>query len=137
MNSFTSLTFVCAARCVLNALRAGRFFGLAFVLIATTVANAQVASGSVKAWGNNNSGQTTIPAGDLGPCTQIAAGNGHTIAIQTNGSVRAWGWNNYGQTTVPADLGPCTKIAAGENHTVAIQTNGSVRAWGLNNYGQT
>ena len=85
MKTFTKTSttcFVCSARCVLNALYAGRSFGLAFVaLVATTVANAQVASGPVEAWGNNGQGQTNIPE-DLGPCTQIAAGLGHIVAIK-------------------------------------------------------
>lgn len=38
-------------------------------------------SGPVAAWGDNQYGQTTIPV-DLGPCTQIAAGGYHTVAIQ-------------------------------------------------------
>ena len=140
MKTFTKTSttcFVCSARCVLNALHAGRSFGLAFVaLVATTVANAQVASGPVEAWGYNDWGQTTITT-DLGSCTKIATGFYHNVAIQTNGTVRAWGYNASEQTTIPADLGPCRQIAAGYSHTVAIQTNGTVRAWGDNASGQT
>ena len=35
----------------------------------------------MRAWGNNDYGQGTVPS-DLGACTQIAAGRNHTIAIQ-------------------------------------------------------
>ncbi len=78
------------------------------------------AGGSVMAWGRNDAGQCNIPA-DLGPCTAIAAGGTHTIALRTDGSVRAWGYNTYGQGNIHADLGPCTAIAAGGNHTIAIR----------------
>jgi formylglycine-generating enzyme required for sulfatase activity len=86
-------------------------------------------------WGPNCAGQSIVPA-DLGPCTAVAAGGGHTVAIHTDGTVRAWGFNGSGETNVPADLGPCTAVAAGGNHTVALRTDGTVRAWGWNAYGQ-
>jgi len=96
------------------------------------------------AWGNNNHGQCNIPA-DLGPCTAIAAGGAHTIAIRADGTVRAWGAGTtnqsqdleYGQSIVPADLGPCTAIAGGGVHSIALRTDGTVRAWGYNVLGQT
>ena len=40
-----------------------------------------IPSGPVRAWGDNDQGQCTIPI-DLGPCTQIAGGSDNTIAIQ-------------------------------------------------------
>ena len=39
------------------------------------------AGGTVRAWGWNDDGQCNIPA-DLGPCTAIAGGSFHTVAIQ-------------------------------------------------------
>ncbi len=78
------------------------------------------AGGSVRAWGENSHGQCTIPT-DLGPCTAIAEGGYHTIALRTDGTVRAWGRNYEGQTNIPADLGPCTAIAGGGGHTSVIQ----------------
>jgi len=75
--------------------------------------------GIVRAWGFNDYGQCNVPA-DLGPCTAVAGGGNHTVALRTDGTVRAWGWNGYGQGTIPADLGPCIAVAAGGYHTVAL-----------------
>lgn len=36
--------------------------------------------GTVRAWGDNGSGQRDVPL-DLGPCTAIAAGGNHTVVI--------------------------------------------------------
>ena len=101
-----------------------------------TAASGFTFSGSVKAWGYNYYGQTNVPT-NLGPCTAIAGGDYHTIALRTDGIVRAWGDNSYGQCNVPADLGPCTAIAGGDYHTIALRTDGTVKAWGSNSEGQT
>jgi alpha-tubulin suppressor-like RCC1 family protein len=92
--------------------------------------------GSAVAWGDNTYGQTTVPP-DLGTVIQVAAGQFHTVALQSDGAVRAWGWNQYGQTTVPPDLGIVIQVAAGYGHTVALQSDGTVRAWGDNFFLQT
>ena len=49
---------------------------------------------TVAAWGNNDSGQTTVPAG-LSNVVAIAAGYYHSLALTSNGSVVAWGYNGY------------------------------------------
>ena len=86
-------------------------------------------AGAVVAWGNNSSGQTTVPAG-LSGVTAIAAGEGHTVALKSDSTVVAWGRNGEGQTTVPAGLSGVTAIAAGAYHTVALKSDGAVVAWG-------
>ena len=75
--------------------------------------------GPIRAWGNNTFGQCNVPA-DLGPCTAIAGGWAHTIALRTDGSVRAWGGNSSGQRNVPTNLGPCTAISSGSYHCVVF-----------------
>lgn len=87
------------------------------------------------AWGDNGYGQCNIPT-DLGPCTAIAGGGRHTVALRADGTVRAWGDNQYGQCNIPTDLGPCTAIAGGWLHTISLRTDGTVRAWGRNIEGQ-
>jgi hypothetical protein len=95
-----------------------------------------VPSGTVRAWGYNDGGQTDVPS-DLGASMSIAASRYHTVALRADGTVRAWGYNGQGQTTVPSDLGAALAIAAGYYHTVALRTDGTVRAWGNNDSGQT
>ncbi|MFM7259300.1 MAG: hypothetical protein ACKO3W_01725, partial [bacterium] len=83
------------------------------------------ASGTVECFGAGatntgwpNFGQTTVPA-NLDPCTAIAGGWMHTLAVQTNGTVVGWGatTNNLGtvtnQSVPPATLGACTAVGAG------------------------
>ena len=73
---------------------------------------ALVAPGSVVAWGRNDWGQATVPAG-LSDVTAIAAGYDHSLALKSDGTVVAWGRNDYGQSNVPAGLSGVTAIAAG------------------------
>jgi hypothetical protein len=93
-------------------------------------------AGTVVAWGQNNYGQTNVPAG-LSGVMAIDAGFFHTVALKTNGAVVAWGRNAYGETNVPAGLTNVTAIAAGGDHTVALKSDGTVVAWGRNSEGQT
>ncbi|WOX26364.1 hypothetical protein [Streptomyces solicathayae] len=94
---------------------------------------ALLSNGTVKAWGNNFSGQlgdgTTLdisnstpvtvidpnnPSAPLSGVTAIAAGCDHSLALLSNGTVRAWGANGSGQLgngTTGADSGtPVTVI---------------------------
>jgi alpha-tubulin suppressor-like RCC1 family protein len=92
--------------------------------------------GSVVAWGDNQYGQATVPAG-LSNVMAVAAGGVHTVAQKNDGSVVAWGDDSYGQTYVPAGArSGVTAVAAGFYHTLALKTDGSVVAWGSNLYGQ-
>ena len=68
--------------------------------------------GTVAAWGNNDHGQTTVPAG-LTDVAYIAAGGSHTVALKSDGTVVAWGDNTYGESAVPVGLSGVTAIAAG------------------------
>jgi alpha-tubulin suppressor-like RCC1 family protein len=127
--------------------------------------------GTVWAWGSNLNGQlgdgtTTnrlIPVqvkgeGGVGHLTDvkaIAAGEYHSMALESNGTVWAWGTNYYGQigngengsddnyadavqpTPVKVmGLSNVSAIAAGVNHSLALKKDGTVWAWGLNYYGQ-
>ncbi|MEX1116912.1 MAG: tail fiber domain-containing protein, partial [Akkermansiaceae bacterium] len=89
----------------------------------------------VVAWGDNNSGQTTLPA--LANVTAVAAGDAHSVALLADGTVVAWGLNNFGQSTVSAELAGVTQISAGANFNLVRKNDGTVAAWGANGYGQT
>jgi hypothetical protein len=73
---------------------------------------------------------------DIGPCTAVAAGWMHSIALRTDGGVRCWGRNDYGQRNTPADLGACLRVAGGLLHTIALRSDGGVRCWGQNSAGE-
>ena len=68
------------------------------------------ADGIVRCWGQNNYGQCNTPA-DLGPCSSVAGGVIHTIALRSDGGVRCWGYNSQGQCYTPVDLGVCSSVA--------------------------
>ena len=93
-------------------------------------------NGTVVAWGDNSSGQTSVPAG-LAAVASVAAGESHSVALKSDGTVVAWGLNRYGQTTVPAGLSGIAAVAAGFGHTIALGSDGTLAAWGLNSSGQT
>ena len=86
---------------------------------------------TVVAWGYNEFGQTSVPAGLTGVAA-VAAGVYHTVALKQDGSVVSWGYNGNGQTSVPAGLSGVAAIAVGAYHTVVLKQDGSVVAWGDN-----
>jgi len=90
----------------------------------------------VLAWGGNDDGQTSLPAG-LDEVMDLAAGGNHNLALKSDGSVVAWGDDRNGQSTLPADLPPSVAVAAGVLHSVALTRTGLVVAWGNNDGGQT
>ena len=90
---------------------------------------------AVAAWGNNNDGETAVPAG-LSGVSAIAAGVNHNLALKSDGTVVAWGANFLGQRIVPVGLSGVTAVAAGGNHSLALKSDGTVVAWGDNSYGQ-
>ena len=91
--------------------------------------------GRTLAWGENSTGQTSVPA-DVGPALAISAGCNHAVALRADGTVAAWGSNNFGQLGV-AGLGSIAAVAAGCDHTLALRSDGTVVAVGYNAFGQT
>jgi alpha-tubulin suppressor-like RCC1 family protein len=106
--------------------------------------------------GTNDQNNRSAPTLLLGPLislypvsnwTQVAAGNSHWLAIQSNGTLWSCGYNNNGQlgnnsTTTyssPIQIGAVniwTQTAAGNFSSYALQQPGTLWAWGFNNYGQ-
>ena len=87
----------------------------------------------VRAWGDNTSGQASLPAG-LGSVVSVAAGNSHSLALRGDGTVVAWGGNAGGATSIPAGLANVVSIAAGSGFSMALLANGTVSTWGSINY---
>lgn len=131
-----------------NDLAAGYGYGMALL-----------ASGEVRAWGNNMNGQLgdgsntnrltpVLVAGLGGSATAVAAGYNHSAALLADGSVRTWGNNGSGQlgtgnylsSTTPVPVsnlgGRATAIAVGYNFTMALLEDGTVKTWGNNGSGQ-
>jgi alpha-tubulin suppressor-like RCC1 family protein len=97
--------------------------------------------GSVRAWGDNSSGQSQVPSG-LSGLIAIAARGNHNLAFHSDGSVVAWGDNTdfdgffSGQSIVPGDLTNAVSIAAGDFHSVAARRDGTLASWGNNSFEQ-
>ena len=105
----------------------------------TTHNLAIIKTGKLAAWGGSNAnGETTIPANARMGVSQIAAGNGFSMALKSDGRLIAWGKNNLGQVTVPVSATTgIAQIAAGDNHGLALRADGVVIAWGDNSVGQS
>jgi len=86
-------------------------------------------------WGDNSSGETTIPDG-LPAVTQAVAGGGFTCALTVSGTVICWGFDGNGQTDVPSGLSGVTQISAGQYDACARRSDGTVVCWGLNLYSE-
>ncbi len=86
--------------------------------------------GTVVAWGDDNVGQSTVPASLSGVVVAVDAGTDHTAALKSDGTVVAWGANNHGQSIVPPGLSGVVAIDAGGDHTVALKNDGKVVSWG-------
>lgn len=119
---------------------------------------ALTASGGVRCWGNNSSGQigdgtttirtTAFPVSGLSSgVVSIAAGGSHTCALLATGVIRCWGGNGLGQLgdgsrtqrLLPVEVSGLTlvdAIAAGGGHTCALRSDRTVWCWGRNRYGE-
>ena len=89
--------------------------------------------GAVVAWGYNGSGQCDVPEG-LSDVVSIAAGNSHSIALESDGTVVAW--SGYGLLNIPSGLSDVVEISAGGYHSLALKSDGTVVAWGNNGNGE-
>lgn len=89
--------------------------------------------GAIIAWGQNDHGECTVPAGTY---RTVAAGAEFSLAIRTNGSLAAWGNNSDGQVSkVPAGTN-FVAVDGGETWAVALKSDGTIAAWGSDSSGQ-
>jgi hypothetical protein len=65
----------------------------------------------------------------------VAAGEGHSLALSTNGTVTFWGrhYSEGDEVPVPPELTNTISIGSGSYHSLALQSNGTVTAWGTYN----
>ena len=100
----------------------------------------------VRAFGAGRAPSRTLTA-DYFITGAVAAGETHSLALDSAGVVWAWGGNELGQlgdgTTTPrsspqpvAGLPPIQAIAAGSFHSLALATDGSLWAWGSGENGE-
>jgi alpha-tubulin suppressor-like RCC1 family protein len=119
---------------------------------------AQLASGVLRCWGANASGQlgdnTTTQRSTpwangffAGLRTDVAGGYKHTCGLRFDGRVKCWGGNTVGElgdgTTIdhafPGFVGGLDRVEAIDalyEHTCAVRAEGTVWCWGWNNAGQ-
>ncbi len=95
------------------------------------IQNFPLSAGSIIAWGLNDNGQANVPSGDN--YVAIAAGEYHSLALDSDGFIEAWGLNSSAQLSVPADSNNVA-IAAGGYHSLAIKSDGSLTGWGDDTY---
>ena len=86
------------------------------------------------AWGDNWSGQSTVPWGFPGVTAMAGGGGsgsgGFTLVVTNQGRIIAWGADNYGQIEVPDDLSNVVAVTAGGDQSAALKTDGTVVQWG-------
>lgn len=104
------------------------------------------ANGSVVCFGNNDSGQCTIPETiKTQNVKQVSCGYNHTIALLENGQMVGWGatalgMGEYGTQTIMSQISAAgltvSKVDAGGQHGLALLSSGDVVAWGRNESAQ-
>lgn len=120
---------------------------------------AVLASGTLKCWGRNFSGQlgdgtttdrpSPVIVTGLGSITSVTVGSGHTCALSTSGQVSCWGDNVTGQLgddqgcgrscpvpVSPIGLGSVASVVAGGLHTCAVTKTGGAKCWGSDSNGE-
>jgi alpha-tubulin suppressor-like RCC1 family protein len=83
------------------------------------------------AWGDDTYGQIDVPF-PMTNVISVAAGLGHSLALQSQETVTNWGYPGFVANTVPTNLPLVKAIAAGWFHNVALFQDGTVTNWGLN-----
>ena len=122
-------------------------------------AYALLEDGTVRAWGDNGSGQlgngwtansngsgssVPVPVVGLTGVTAIASGGGKAFALKSDGTVWAWGSghlgiSSYDSSSVPVrvpSLASVVAIASSGQATFAVKSDGTVWAWGWNDSGE-
>jgi alpha-tubulin suppressor-like RCC1 family protein len=99
-------------------------------------------AGNAYAFGDNEYGQTNVPALKSGASrfTAVAGGYQHSLLLDDVGNAYAFGYNAKGQTVVPAlkdDASRFTAVAGGGYHSLLLDDAGNAYAFGASADGQT
>jgi alpha-tubulin suppressor-like RCC1 family protein len=116
-----------------------------FLLLASLIVSVQ--AGSLIAWGQNDSGECNVPAGN--DYVKVYGGSYHFSAIRTDGSIVSWGRNSEGQCDlVQGNLGSLMSwtydtdiytvptgndfvdITAAFRACFGLRSNGTIVSWG-------
>jgi alpha-tubulin suppressor-like RCC1 family protein len=97
---------------------------------AVTSQEATLSVGLVAAWGDNNSGESSVPAG-LTNTMAIACGPQQSLAAAADGTVIAWGGQNS-LPSIPYGLSNVVALAGGQNFDLALKVDGTITGWGYN-----
>lgn len=97
---------------------------------------ARGADGLVRCFGENFSGQCTLPTGFDGKAVTIGAGGEHSLVVKPDGQVLGWGFNNALQCDAPEAMRRAERVSAGNSFSVVVNALDRVRAWGQNGQGQ-
>ncbi len=124
---------------------------VAQITVAGSHSCARFALGTVRCWGNNQSGQlgngtnepATLPVGVLGinDAIDVDAGGAFTCAVRSSGAVNCWGAGlagqlGYGmsvsspQPVVVMGVTDAVRVTAGRVHACALRAGGQVVCWG-------
>lgn len=85
-------------------------------------------NGTVVAWGSNEHGEGTVPAG-LNDVMAVSAGYEYSLALRKDGTVAAWGNDKFDDVASAAGLTDIAAIAAGAPN-LALKQDGTIVAWG-------
>ena len=89
-------------------------------------------TGVVECWGDDDSGQSTPPAGMF---VSVDTGWFHTCGIRDTDVVECWGDDDFGQSTPPA--GTFVSVSSGGFHSCGIRDTDVVECWGGGDPGQS
>jgi len=107
---------------------------LGILLLGTGAAYGQQ-TGPIVAWGDNGSGQCTVPSPNA-DFVAVSGGSYHSLGLKSDGTIVAWGSNDYGQCTVPSPNADFVAVSGSYFYSLGLKTDQTIVPWGSNDYGQ-
>jgi alpha-tubulin suppressor-like RCC1 family protein len=119
---------------------------------------ALMSDGTLRSWGNNNTGQlgnngsaasdSAVAVYGLANVVQVSCGWSHALALKADSTVWVWGGNATGQlgngthnfSNVPiqvAGLSSIVDVSGGDGSSLALKSDGAIWKWGASDTGHT